>query len=134
VRAGERLIGQDVEMLTMCRILFAHLRHRCCVMKKYRDVRADHHFKILRRIFREWLGNIDARAVGEQIDTAEMPDGGLRNFYRRIFLLMSPSTGTRFPEAFNSFDLLIVREVPTTGSRAPAGPGLCPGQCRSMRQ
>ena len=30
------------------------------------------------------------------------------------FLLMSPSTKTRSADAFNSFDLLIVRELPTT--------------------
>ena len=65
--------------------LFAHLRNHLLRYEKVSgDVRPDHRFKILRRIFGERLRNVDPRGVDEEIDAAEMPDGGLSHFYRRI--------------------------------------------------
>ena len=66
-------------------LLFAHLRNRLLRYEEISgDVRADHHFKIFGRIFGEGLRNIDACAVDEEIDAAEMPDGGISHFDRRF--------------------------------------------------
>src|SRR4029453_2840471 len=59
-------------------LLFAHLRHRLlCHEEVSSNINADVRFKILRRIFREWLGNIDSRIVDEQVNASEMAHGRL---------------------------------------------------------
>ena len=57
VRARQRLIRQNRgNAHDVPGLLFAHLRHHLLRYEKVSgDVRADHHFKILRRIFGERL-------------------------------------------------------------------------------
>ena len=82
-RARQRLVGQDRgNGHDMPGLLLAHLHnHLLCYEKVSGDVRADHHFNILGRVIREWLGNVDTRAVEEEIDAAELADGGSSHFY-----------------------------------------------------
>src|SRR5262249_24491 len=43
------------------------------------DINVDVPLKLLRRIFREWLGNIDSRIVDEQVNASEMARGRLNH-------------------------------------------------------
>src|SRR5437870_12327335 len=63
-----------VEMLTICPDFC--LRICATTLLRYEKVsghvRADHHFKILGRIFGERLRNVDARIVDEEIDAPQL--------------------------------------------------------------